>query len=49
MSAFETLQQDDPAGDGGSDRNFGWLLGGALMLVGLWPLWHHQAIRWWAV
>jgi saxitoxin biosynthesis operon SxtJ-like protein len=49
MSAFESHQQDDQAGDGGSDRNFGLLLCAALMLIGLWPLWHHQAIRWWAV
>ena len=49
MTAFETHQQDDPAGDGGSDRNFGLLLGAALVVIGLWPLWHHQTVRWWAL
>jgi hypothetical protein len=49
MSAFETHKQDDEAGDGGSDRSFGLLIGGALLLVGLWPLWHHHGIRWWAL
>jgi hypothetical protein len=49
MSAFETHRQDDHAGDGSSDRNFGLLVGAALMVIGLWPLWHHHNIRWWAV
>jgi hypothetical protein len=49
MVAFETHQQDDPAGGGGSDRNFGLLLGGAFAVIGLWPLWHHHDVRWWAV
>jgi hypothetical protein len=49
MSAFESHKQDDQAGDGGSDSNFGLMFCGALVLIGLWPLWHHQAIRWWAL
>jgi hypothetical protein len=49
MSAFEFHKPDDHAGDGGSDRNFGLLLGAALMVIGLWPLWRHHDIRWWAV
>jgi hypothetical protein len=48
MSAFEAHKQDHPA-DGGSDRNFGLLVCAALMLIGLWPLWHHHAVRWWAL
>jgi hypothetical protein len=49
MSAFDTHKQNDPAGDGGSDRHFGLLVGGALMAIGLWPLWHHRGVRWWAL
>jgi hypothetical protein len=47
--AFESHPQEEPAGDAGSNRNFGWLLAGALVVVGLWPLWRHQDVRWWAM
>src|SRR5436190_10860807 len=49
MSAFESHQPELEAGEGGSDRGFGLLLGAALLLVGMWPLWHHQPVRWWAM
>jgi hypothetical protein len=49
MPCFDTPKQDDPAGDGGSDRHFGLLVGGALIVIGLWPLWHHLGVRWWAL
>jgi predicted membrane metal-binding protein len=48
-SAFESHQPDHQPEDGGSDRGFGLLFCAASMLIGLWPLWHHQAVRWWAV
>ena len=49
MSALESHEQDHQPGDGGSDRNFGLLLCAALVVIGLWPLWRHQPVRWWAV
>jgi saxitoxin biosynthesis operon SxtJ-like protein len=49
MVAFEAHKQDEQAGDGGSDRNFGLLFCGAFIVIGLWPLWHHHSIRWWAL
>jgi saxitoxin biosynthesis operon SxtJ-like protein len=49
MSMFESHDQDPHGGDGGSDRSFGLLLGTALIMIGLWPLWHRQGVRWWAV
>jgi predicted membrane metal-binding protein len=49
MTAFETHPQDDPAGDGGSNRNFGYLMGAAFAVIGLWPLWRHHDVRWWAI
>jgi hypothetical protein len=49
MSAFEPQPHEDHANEAGSNRNFGLLMGGALVVIGLWPLWHHHDIRWWAV
>jgi hypothetical protein len=34
---------------GGSERSFGLVFAVVLALVGLWPLWHGQAPRWWAL
>jgi hypothetical protein len=49
MSALESRERGDSPGEGGSNRNFGLLFCGAFVVVGLWPLWHQHAVRWWAV
>src|SRR3954465_2096325 len=49
MSAFESHAPDHPSDQGGSDRGFGLLIGAALVVIGLWPIWHRQPVRWWAV
>jgi hypothetical protein len=33
----------------GSNRSFGLVVGGILLLIGLWPLVHAEPLRWWAV
>jgi hypothetical protein len=32
-----------------SDRNFGWLVGTVLLVIGLLPLWRSGPVRWWAI
>lgn len=44
----ESFARDDEIA-GGSDRAFGFIVGGVLALVGLWPLARGRDARWWAV
>ena len=34
---------------GSSDRSFGLVFAAVFLLIGLWPLRHHDSARWWAV
>ena len=44
----ESFARDDEIA-GGSDRAFGFIVGGVLALVGLWPLARGRDARWWAL
>jgi hypothetical protein len=48
MPAFESARQPDVI-EASSDRKFGFVAGGASLIIGLWPLHRGDGPHWWAV
>lgn len=46
--AHEDLRGDQHV-EGSSDRAFGLVFAGVFLIIAAWPLFHGEAIRWWAV
>jgi hypothetical protein len=46
--AHEDLTREDKV-EGSTDRAFGWVFTAVFVLIGVWPLLHSNAPRWWAI
>lgn len=42
------MSESPPSNLPTDNRNFGLLVGGVFLLIGLWPLWHQLPVRLWA-
>lgn len=46
--AHEDLTREEHV-EGSSDRSFGFVFAAVFAIIAVWPLWHGQALRWWAL
>lgn len=46
--AHEDLTREEHI-EGSSDRSFGFVFAVVFAIIAVWPLWHGQALRWWAL
>ena len=46
--AHEDLTREEHV-EGSSDRNFGIVFGVVFVLIAVWPVFHGQPLRWWAI
>ena len=46
--AHEDLTREEHI-EGSSDRSFGFVFAAVFAIIAVWPLWHGQALRWWAL